>query len=82
LSAEVQAPNRDAAIEKVQEMPDEETLADVIPVFKEVEEVDTVTEIEENGFKEDPQKYLRLDTMEAETVEDREERLARGESEQ
>lgn len=80
--AEVQAPHRDAALEKVKEMPDEKTLADVIPVFEEVEEVDTVTEIEEKGFKEDPPKYVRLDTMEAETVQDREDRLQRGDVDQ
>lgn len=71
--AKVKAWNKHEAFEKVREDPElEPEITD--EVHKTAREVGTTTEIEEHGYKEQPPTYLRLDTMEAESVEDREEK--------
>jgi hypothetical protein len=66
--AEVKAPNKQAAKEKVWEMSEEETMVDKFEVHDRVKQKGSVTETEDRGWKEEPPKFKKLDSMRVETV--------------
>jgi hypothetical protein len=70
VHAKVSAPTEHQAYQKVRENPDlEPEITD--EVHKTAREIGTDTEIEEHGFKDEPPTYLRLDSMQPETIGDR-----------
>lgn len=66
--AKVKAVNKEEAKQKVREMPDKKSMLDKFEVHTRIKQKGTVTETEENGWKNEPPKFRKLDSMEVETV--------------
>lgn len=61
----IKAPSRDRAVEIAEEKFEPEMMH---TVFKDVNQKGTVTETEDKGWKKEPPKFRKLDSMEVETV--------------